>query len=189
MSFQHRGLECKSRKSRDTWNNSQVWPWNTDWSTAKANRVLPRECISRSKHSLPTTQEKTLESPLDCKDIQPVHPKGYQSWVFIGKIDVETETAIIWLPDAKSWLIGKDPDAGKDWRLEKTGMTEDEMVGRHHWLNGHEFEQAPVVGDRQGGLACCSPWGHRESNMTEQLNWTELKQSYILPCISPCILC
>ena len=144
--------------------SNHVWMWELDY---KESQALKNWCFWI------VVLEKTLESPLDCKDIQPVHPKGYQSWVFIGKIDVETETAIIWLPDAKSWLIGKDPDAGKDWRLEKTGMTEDEMVGRHHWLNGHEFEQAPGVGDGQGSQACCSPWGHEESDMTEWLNWTE----------------
>ena len=119
--------------------------------------------------------EKTLESPLDCKEIQPVHPKGDQSWVFFERIDVEAETPILWPLDAKSWLTGKDPDAGKDWRWEEKGMTEDEVVGWHHWLNGHEFEQAPGVGDGQGCLACWSPWGHKKSDMPEQLNWTELR--------------
>ena len=118
--------------------------------------------------------EKTLESPLDCKEIQPAHPKGNQSWMFIGRTDVETETPILWPPDAKNWLTGKDPDAGKDWRREGKGMTEDEMVDWHHRLNRHEFEQAPGVGDGQGSLACCSPWGCKESDMAEQLNWSEL---------------
>ena len=117
--------------------------------------------------------EKTLKSPWDCKEIQPVHPKGDQSWVFIGRTDVEAETLILWPPDAKSWLIWKDPDAGKDWGQEEKGMTEDEMVGWHHWLNGHEFGWTPGAGDRQGGLVCCSSWGHKESDMTEQLNWTD----------------
>ena len=106
-----------------------------------------------------------LESPLDCKEIQPVHPKGDQSWIFIGR--TEAETPILWPPDVKNWLTGKDPDAGKDWRWEKKGTTEDEMVGWHHQLNGHEFEQALGVGDGQGSLVCCSPWGHKESDMTE----------------------
>ena len=114
--------------------------------------------------------EKTLESPLDCKEIQPVHPKGAQSWVFIGRTDAEVETPILWPPDAKSWLIGKDLDAGKDWEQEEKGTTEDEMVGWHHWLDGHEFEQAPGVGGGQGGLACCSPWGRKESDTTEWVN-------------------
>ena len=115
--------------------------------------------------------EKTLESPLHCKEIQPVHPKGDQSWVIIGRTDVEAETPILWPPDAKSWLIWKDPDAGKDWRREEKGTTEDEMVGWYHWLDGHEFEQALGVGDGQGSLACCSPWGRKESDTTERLNW------------------
>ena len=116
--------------------------------------------------------EKTLENPLDCKEIQPVHPKGDQSWVFIGRTDVEAETPIFWPPDEKSWLIGKDPDAGEDWGQEK-GTTGDEMVGWHHQLDGHGFGWTPGVGDGQGGLACCSSWGRKESDMTEQLNWTE----------------
>ena len=117
--------------------------------------------------------EKTLESPLDCKEIPPVHPKGNDPWIFIGRTDADAP--IPWPPDAKNWLIGKDPDAGKDWRQEEKGTTEDEMVGWHHRLNGHEFEQAPGVGDGQESLACSSPWGHKESDMTERLNWTELK--------------
>ena len=106
--------------------------------------------------------EKTLESPLDCKEIQSIHPKGDQSWIFIGRTDVEAETPIPWLPDVKSWLIGKDPDAGKDWGQEEKGTTEDEMVGWHHQLDGHEFEQALGDGEGQGGLVCCSPWGRKE---------------------------
>ena len=124
--------------------------------------------------------EKTPESPLDYKKIQPVHPKGIQSGIFIGRTDVEAETPILWPPDAKNWLIGKDLDPGKDWKQEEKGMTEDEMVGWHHWLNGHEFEQAPGIGDGQGSLACCSPWGHKESDTTERLNWTELKHKFCM---------
>ena len=105
---------------------------------------------------------KTLKSPLDCKEIQPVNPKGNQSWMFIGRTVAEAETPILWPPDAKNWLIGKDPDAGKDWRQK--GTTEDKMVGWHHRLNGHEFEWTPGVGAGQGGLACCSSWGHKESD-------------------------
>ena len=119
--------------------------------------------------------EKTLESPLDCKEIQPVHAKEDQSWVFIGRTDVEVETPILWPPDAKSWLIRKDPDAGKDWGQEEKGTTEDEMVGWHHRLNGHGFGWTTGVGDGQGGLSCCSSWGRKELDATEQLNWTELK--------------
>ena len=115
--------------------------------------------------------EKTLGSPLDCKEIQPVHPKGNQSWIYIGRTDAEAETPILSPPDAKNWLIGKDPDAGKDWRQEEKGMTEDEMVRWHHQLNGQEFEQTPGVGGGQGSLACCSPWGRKRLDMTEQLNW------------------
>ena len=114
--------------------------------------------------------EKTLESPLDSKEIQPVHPKGDQSWVFTGRTDAEAETPILWPPHAKSWLIGKDPDAGKDWRQKEKGMTEDEMVGWHHWLNGYEFEQAPGIDGGQGGLVCCSPWGHKGLDMIKQVN-------------------
>ena len=117
--------------------------------------------------------EKTLESPLDCKEIQPVHPKGNQSWIFIGGTNVEAETPLLWPPDVKNWLIGKDPHAGKDWRREEKGTREDEMLGWHHQLNGHESEQTPGVGDGQGGLACCSPWGCKESDTTEWLNWTD----------------
>ena len=104
---------------------------------------------------------------------QPVHPKGDQSWVFIGRTDVEAETPVLWLPDVKNWLTGKDPDAGKDWRREEKWTTEDEMVGWHHWLNGCEFEQIPGDGDGQGSLACCSPWGCKKSDMTERMNWTK----------------
>ena len=115
--------------------------------------------------------EKTLESPLDCKEIQSVHPKGNQSWIFIGRTDAEAETPILWPPDMKNWFIGKDPDAGKNWRQEEEGTAEDVMVGWHHWLDGHEFEQAPGVGDGQGSLPCCSPWGHKDSDMTEWPSW------------------
>ena len=123
--------------------------------------------------------EKTLESPLDCKEIQPVHPKGNQSWVFIGRTDVEAETLIFWPPHAKIWLIWKDPDAGKDWRWEEKGTAEDEMVGWHHRHNGHGFGWTPGVGDGQGGLVCCGSRGRKESDTTEQLNWTETLIHYL----------
>ena len=113
--------------------------------------------------------EDSWES-LDCKEIQPVHPKGNQSWISTGSTDVEADTSILWLPDVKNWLIGKDRDAGKDWGQEEKGMTEDKMVGWYHWLNGHEFEQAPGDSEGQRRLACCSPWGHKESDTTLQLN-------------------
>ena len=117
--------------------------------------------------------EKTLESPLDCKETQPVHPKGDQSWVFIGRTDVEAVTPILWPPDVESWLIGKESDAGKDWGQDETRTTEGEMVGWHHRLNVHGFGWIPGVSDGQGGLACCSSWVCTESDMTEWLNWTE----------------
>ena len=123
--------------------------------------------------------EKTLESPLDCKEVQPVHTKRDQSWMLIGRTDVKAETPVLWPPDAKNWLVWKDPDAGKDWRWEEKGTAEDKIVGWHHWLSGHEFEQALGVGDGQGGLACCSLRGHKESDTTEQLNWTVYSQFYI----------
>ena len=110
--------------------------------------------------------EKTLESPLDSKEIKPVKPKRNQPWIFIGR----TESPILWPPDMKSWPIGKDPDAGKDWRHEEKGTTENEMVGWHHWLKGHKFELAPGDGEGQGSLECCSPWGCEESDTTERLN-------------------
>ena len=118
--------------------------------------------------------EKTLESPLDCKEIQPVHPKGSQSWISIGRTFAEAETPVLWPPDANNWLIWKDPDAGKDWRQEEKGTTEAEMVRMHHQLNGHELEEALGVGNGQGSLVCWSPCGHKESDTTEHLNWTEL---------------
>ena len=149
--------------------SSHVWMWELDCEESWA----PKNWCFWT-----VVLEKTLDSPLDCKEIQPVHTKGNQSWVFIGRTDVEAETPILWPPDVKNWLIGKDPDAGKDWKWEEKGTTEDEMVGWHHWLNGQEFEQAPGVGAGQGGLACCSPWGHKESDMIEWLNWTDLAVIY-----------
>ena len=118
--------------------------------------------------------EKILESPSDCKEIQPVYPKGDLSWVFIGRTDVEAETPILWPLNAKSWLTGKDPDAGKYWGQEEKGTAEDEMVGWHHRLYGHGFRWTPGVGDGQGGLACCSARGSKESDTTEWLNGTDV---------------
>ena len=118
--------------------------------------------------------EDSSESPLDCKEVQPVHPKGDQSWVFIGRTNAEGETPVFWPPHVKSWLNGKYPDAGRDWGQEEKGTTEDEMAGWHHWLDGHESEWTPGVGDGQGGLMCCDSWGQKESDMTEGLNWTEM---------------
>ena len=122
---------------------SHVWMWELDY---KENWAPKNWCFWN------VVLEKTLESPLDCKEIQPVHPKGNQSWIFIGKIDAEAEAPILWPPHGKNWLVGKDPDAGKDWRREEKGMTEDEMVGWHHWIRGHEFDHA-VPGDSEGLIA------------------------------------
>ena len=113
---------------------------------------------------------RRLESPWDCKEIQPVHPKVNQSWMFIRRTDTETEAPILWPPDVKSWLIRKNPDVGKDWGQKEKGTTEGEMVGWHHWLSGQEFEQALGDGEGQGSLACCGPWGRKESDTAEQLN-------------------
>ena len=123
--------------------------------------------------------EKTHESPLESKEIKPVNLNGNQPWIFIGRTDAEIEVPILWPPDVKNWLIGEDPDAGKDWGWEEKGTTEDEMVGWHHRLTGHEFEQAPGIGDGQESLACCSPWGHKELDMTEWLNWTDAVNSWL----------
>ena len=151
--------------------SGHVWMWELDY----------KECwVPQNWCFCAVVLEKTLESPLNCKEIQLVCPKGDRSWVFIGRTDVEAETPIIWPPNAKSWLIWKDPDAGKDWRQEEKGTTEDEMVEEHNQLNGHGFGWTPGVGDGQGGLVCCSPWGHKESDTTEQLNWTELMRPHAM---------
>ena len=144
--------------------SSHVWMWELN---CKESRVPKNWSVWT------VVLEKTLESPLDCKGIKPVNPKGTQS-ILTGRTDAVAETPILWPPDAKNWLIGKAPDAGKDWRQDEKGMTEDEMVGWHNRLDGHKFEQVPEVGDGQGSLVCCSPWGHTESYSTEQLTWTEL---------------
>ena len=143
------GYGCSSR---------HVWMWELDSKESWA----PNWCFWT------VVLKKTLENPLDSKEIQPVHPKGNHSWIFIGRTDDEAETPVFWPPDVKNWLIWKDPDAGKDWRQEEKGSTEDEMVGWHHWLNGDETEG-------QGGLECYGPWRREELDTTEQLNWTELK--------------
>ena len=149
--------------------SSHVWMWELDY---KESWALKNWCFWTM------VLEKTLESPLDCKEIQPVHPKGDQSWVFTGRTDAEAETPILCPPHGKSWLIGKDSDAGRDWGQEEKGTTEDEMAGWHHRLDGHEFGWTPEVGDGQGGLVCCDSWGHKESYTTERLNWTELKYTW-----------
>ena len=145
-----------------SFSSSHVWMWGLDYKESWA---------LKNWYFWTVVLEKTLEGPLDCKEIQPVHPKGNQFWIFLAKIDAEAETPILWPPDAKRWLIGKDPDARKGWRQEEKGMTEGEMIGWHHRPNGHEFEQAPGVGDRQGSVVCCSPWSGKESDTTVQLNW------------------
>ena len=144
--------------------SSHVWMWELNYKESWAQK---KWCFWT------VVLEKTLGSPLDCKEIKPVNTKGNQSWIFIGRTDAETEAPILWPPDTKNWLIWKDPDAGKDWRQEEKGTTEDETVGWHHRLNRCEFEQASAVSYGQGSLACCNPWGHKESDTTEWLNWTE----------------
>ena len=145
--------------------SSHVWMWKLDY---KESWVL------KNWYFWTVVLEKTLESPLDCKEIQLVNSKGNQSWIFIGRTDAEAEAPILWPPDVKIWLIRKDSDAGKNWRQKEKGRTEDEMLGWHYWLNGLEFGWTPGVVDGQGDLACCSPWGRKDSDTTEQLNWCEL---------------
>ena len=140
--------------------SSHVWMWELDYTESWAPKNW---CFWIM------VLEKTLERPLDCKEIQPVHPKGNQSWIF--RTDAEAEAPILWPPDANNWVTGKDPDNGKEWRQEEKGTTEDEMVGWHHPLDGHEFEQASGVGEGQGILVCYSPWDRKELDTTERLNW------------------
>jgi len=142
--------------------NGHVWMWELDYKESWA----PKNWCFWT-----VVLEKTLESPLDCKEIKPVNPKGNQSWILTWRTDAEAETSILWPPDAKNWLLGKDPDAGKNWRQEEKGTTEDEMVGWHHWLDGKLWASSGSWNDGQGSLACCSPRGHKELDMTEQLNW------------------
>ena len=142
-----------------SFSSSHVWMWELD---CKESWALKNWCF----------WTVVLESPLGCKEIQSVHPKGDQSWVFIERADVEAETPVLRPPDAKSWLIWKGPDAGKNWGQEEKGTTEDEMVGWHHWLNGHEFGWTPGVGDGQQDLACCDSWGCRVGHdWATELNW------------------
>ena len=150
--------------------SSSVWVWELDYKESWAPKNWCFWIV---------VLEKTLESPLDCKEIQSIHPKGNQSWIFIGRTDAEAEIPILWPPDAKKWFIWKDPDAGKDWGQEEKGTTEDEMVGWHPQRNGHEFEQALRIHDGQGNLACCSPWGRKESDTTVRLNWSELSHGSV----------
>ena len=145
--------------------SSHVWMWELD---SKETWALKNWCFWT------VVLEKTLESTLDCKKIQPVNLKGNHSWIFIARTDAEAETPILWPSDVNNWLICKDTDAGTDLRQEEKETTEDEMIGYHHQLSGHEFKQDPGVSDGQGGLACCTSWGRKESDMTEQLNWIVL---------------
>ena len=148
--------------------NSHVWMRKLDY---KESWVLKNWCFWT------VVLKKTLENPLDCKEIKSVNPKGNQSWMFIGRTDAEAETPVLWPLDVKNWLIRKDTDAGKHWRQEEKGTIEDEMAGWHHRLNGHEFEQALGVGEGQGGLACCNSWGHK--SRTWLRDWTELNWTTI----------
>ena len=141
--------------------SSHVWMWELDY---KESWVPKARCFWT------VVLEKTLENPLDCKEIKPVNPKGNQTRIFIGRTDAKAETPTLWQPNAKNWLTWKDPNVGKDWRQEEEGTTEDEIVWWHHWLDGHEFEQALGVGDGQGSLPCCSSWDPKESDTTEWLN-------------------
>ena len=145
--------------------SSHVWKWELDCEEGWA----PKNWCFWT-----VVLEKTLESLLDCKDIQPVHSEGNQPWDFFGRNDAKAETPVLWPAHAKSWLIGKDSDAGRGWGQEEKGTTEDEMAGWHHQLDGREFEWTPGDGDGQGGLACCDSWGHKESDTTERMIWTEL---------------
>ena len=142
--------------------SSYVWMWELDY---EENWAPKNWCFWT------VVLEKTLESPLDCKEIQPVHSKEDQSWMFFGRTDTKAETPILWPPHVKSWLIGRDSDAGRDWGQEEKGTTEDEMAGWRQQLDEHEFGWTPGVGDGQGGLACCNSWGRKESDMTERLNY------------------
>ena len=173
FSLQHRQRIKKQRhyfankgpsSQRYGFSSSHIWMWELEY---KESWTLKSWCFWT------VVLEKTLESPLDCKVIKPVILEGNWSWIFIGRTDAEAEAPIIWLPDAKNWLIWKDPDSGKDWRQEEKWTTEDEMIGWYHRLYGHEFEHAPRVGDGQERLLCCSQWGHKESDMTEGVNWND----------------
>ena len=159
-------LESKKDPSSQGYgvSSSQVWMWELDHK----ERWVPKTWCFWT-----VVLEETLESPLDCKEIKPVNPKGNQSWLLIGRTDIEAEAPILWPPDAKNWLPRKDPAWCWERLKEEKGMTEDEMVGWHHRLDGYEFEQAPGVGDGQESLECYSPWGLKESDMTERLNWTD----------------
>ena len=157
--------KCPSSQSSG-FSSSHVWMWELDYKESWAPK---NQCFWT------VSLERALESPLDCKEIRPVHPKGNQPWIFIGRTDADAETPILWSPNAKYWLIGKALDAEKDWRQEEKRATEDEVIGWHHRLNGHEFEQALGVGDAQGRLARFSSWACKESDTTEWMNWNQFQ--------------
>ena len=163
--FANKGLSSQSYG----FSSGHVWMWQLDYKEGWA----PKNWCFWT-----VVLEKTLENPLDCKEIKPVNPEGNQSWIFIGRTDAEAETPILWPPDVKNWLTGKGPDIGKDWGQEEKKGTEDKMVGWHHRLNAHELGQTLGDSEGQGSLAFCSPWGCKESDTTEWLNWTDL-QYYI----------
>ena len=142
--------------------SSHVWMWELDCEES----WVPKNWYL-NWYFWTVVLEKTLESPSDCKEIKPVNPKGNQPWIFVDRLMLKLKSPLLWPPDTKSLLIERDPDAGKDWRQEEIGTTEDEMIGWHYQLNGHEFEQTPEDGEGQGSLACCSPWAHKESDRTE----------------------
>ena len=162
----------RSIQSKLWFSSSHVWIWQVDHKEGWAPKNWSFWTV---------VLEKTLESSFDCKEIKSASPKGNQPWIFIGRTHAETEALILWPTDAKNWLIGKDPDAGKDWRQEEKGMTEDEMVGWHHWLGGHELEQTLQDSEGQGSLVCCSPWGHKESDdwATEQQSRIKFAQAFL----------
>ena len=162
-------LPTKSVYQSYGFSSNHVWMWELGY----------KESWARKNWCYWTVVLKTQESLLDHKEIKPVNPKGNQLWIFIGR--TEAEAPILWPPDAKSQLIRKDPGSGKDWRQEEKGVTENKMIGWHHWLNGHEFEQALRDGEGQESLACCSPWGHKESDTAELLN------NKIYMCVCVCI--
>ena len=164
-------LLCQQSPSSQgyVFSSSHVWMWELD---CEENWVL------KNWYFWTVVLEKTLWSPLDCKEIQPIHSKRDQSWVFFGRIDAVSETPILWPPYVKSWLIGKISNAERDWGQEEKGRMEDEMAGWHHQLNGHEFELISRVGDGQGGLACCNSWGHKDWP-TQLSDWTELNHTFL----------
>ena len=156
--------------------SAHICKWTTVMVRKEMLQTYVDICSKKIAPYVSTKMEKTLESPLDCKENKPVNPKGNQPWIFTGRTDAKAETAIFWPPDVKRWLTGKDPDAGKDGGQEEKEVTEDGMVRQHHWLKAHEFEQTLGESEGRESLKCCSPWSHKELDKTEQLNnnrrWT-----------------